>query len=91
MIEIILACGIWGIFCAVACSAYTKHACQKVRTETIDKTIKTYQVMVKRFMDGIQNECPTCAFSENGTLCSKMDVPNFVRYGTCTCYEKKRF
>ena len=91
MIETILICGVWAAFCVAACAIYTKQACKKVREKTINETISTYQGMVRRFTDGIQKECPECAFSENGTLCDKMDIQNFVRYGTCTNYEKKRF
>lgn len=91
MIETIIICGAWALFCAVASHMYIEHRKKKIQHDAVVSAVETYTAGLKRFTEGSAEKCPNCAYSHGGCICKDADMENLVRFGTCTRFEERRY
>ena len=91
MIVTIVACAITGLAVWAVCTAHTSRLMKSVEHDTIVRVVESYNKGLKRYIEGIIQMCPKCAHNEDGFVCGRADMYNFIKFGTCTNYEEKRF
>ena len=91
MIDILIACGVTALVSSILFELRVKRVRRKTEHDAVVATVEVYSNGLKRFADSVKDICPNCAYNCNGALCDKVDFYNFIKFGTCTNYEKRRF